>query len=288
MNCILSVIMITYKHEKFIEQAVNGVLEQLTDFNFELIIANDNSPDKTHDVITNLLQSHPRGHLVRYLKNPVNLGANLNYIKAYNESLGKYIAVCEGDDIWKDNLKLQKQVDFLEKYPDYVLTYHDAQCIDEDGIKIPNVANCTPKKELSGLDLQKGQQPLPLTTCYRKILKNLPEELVGITNGDTFLISLLGAHGKGKWLDVKPAYYRHHIDGVWSLKTKEEKFISKLEIFKSLYTYYRTNGNNDLSLYFKNEIKHHSKMILLNELKKGNFKNVLKSSVRLFKVTYYD
>mgnify|MGYP002795236009 FL=1 len=100
--------MITYKHEKFIEKAINSVLEQQTDFDYELIIANDNSPDATHEIVKGIIKNHPKAYLIKYFNNPVNLGPNANYIKAYNSGTGKYIAICEGDDYWGDNLKLQK------------------------------------------------------------------------------------------------------------------------------------------------------------------------------------
>ena len=117
----VSVCMITYGHEKFIEEAINGVLMQECDFVVELIIANDCSPDKTDAVIQNILCNHPRASWIKYIKHDKNLGMMPNFIFAMQECKGKYIALCEGDDYWTDPSKLQKQVDFLEANSDYVI-----------------------------------------------------------------------------------------------------------------------------------------------------------------------
>ena len=115
----VSVVMITYGHEKFIEEAINGVLMQECNFYFELIIANDCSPDNTDELINNIIKSHPKAHKIRYLKQNVNVGMMPNFIDAINYGMGKYIALCEGDDYWVDPLKLQKQIDFLEANPEF-------------------------------------------------------------------------------------------------------------------------------------------------------------------------
>lgn len=276
MNPKVSVIMITYKHEMFIEQAVNSILEQKTNFDYELIIANDNSPDNTHDVLTKFIKNHPKASLINYLKNEINLGPNANYIKAYNSGTGKYIAVCEGDDFWGDELKLQKQVDFLDHNPEYVLTYHDADCIDENGLALEKISNGTPQRELTNLELQKGKQPLFLTTCYRKLPIELPTEMENIINGDTFLTSILGNYGKGKWLDIKPAYYRHHSGGVWSLKQKEYKFKAKIQLFSVLKKHYESKKSPDLVHYFNYQLSVHKKMLLRLYIREVNYIGLIK------------
>lgn len=286
-NPKVSVLMITYKHEKFIEQAINSVLEQNTNFEYELIIANDNSPDATHEVVTKIIREHPRSSIIKYFKNKVNLGPNANYNKAYFSGKGEYIAVCEGDDFWEDKLKLQKQVDFLDQNPEYVLTYHDAKCIDESGNNIANVSNCNPPKELSKIDLQTGNQPLPLTTCYRKIITSLPEEMEKVINGDTFLISILGSYGKGKWLNISPASYRHHQNGVWSLKNKTEKLKSKIELFEILKNYYHKRSNPNLAAYFEKELNYNLKSLFIYSIRHGNFFSAYQSGIKFFKLKFW-
>ena len=130
-NPVVSVIMITYGHEKYIAQAMDGVLMQQTRFPVELIIANDCSPDRTDFIVQKYISENIKRDLIRYFNHEKNLGMMPNFIFAVRKSKGKYIAMCEGDDYWTDPLKLQKQVDFLEKNTRYSMVCHDALVIDE-------------------------------------------------------------------------------------------------------------------------------------------------------------
>jgi glycosyltransferase involved in cell wall biosynthesis len=116
---MVSVSMITYGHENYIAQAIEGVLMQECDFEIELILANDCSPDNTDAIVQGFLKNHPRGSCIKYIKHDKNIGMMSNGNFAAKQCKGKYIAICEGDDYWTDPLKLQKQVDFLEGNPDY-------------------------------------------------------------------------------------------------------------------------------------------------------------------------
>lgn len=124
---LVSVAMITYGHEKFIEEAINGVLMQECNFCVELIIANDCSPDSTDDIIQNIIKKHPRGNWIKYTRHKKNIGMMPNFVFALNEAKSKYIALCEGDDYWTDSLKLQKQVDFLEDNPKLSGCFHNSE-----------------------------------------------------------------------------------------------------------------------------------------------------------------
>lgn len=114
---LVSVVMTTYGHEKYIEESIFGVLKQQTNFEVELIIANDRSPDNTDTIVEGIIATHPNANWIKYTCHEVNLGmmANLEWSSA--QAKGKYIALCEGDDFWTDPLKLQKQVDLLQNNP---------------------------------------------------------------------------------------------------------------------------------------------------------------------------
>jgi glycosyltransferase involved in cell wall biosynthesis len=116
---VVSVLMITYNHEKYIQAAIEGVLMQEYNGGIELILANDKSTDNTHAVITRILESHPLAYKVKYHHHAENKGIMGNLTWALKQCTGSYIAMCEGDDYWTDSLKLQKQVGFLEQYNDY-------------------------------------------------------------------------------------------------------------------------------------------------------------------------
>jgi glycosyltransferase involved in cell wall biosynthesis len=112
-NPIVSVIMLTYKHELFLFNAINSVLNQICNFPFEIIIADDNSPDDTESII-NLFKNHPRFNFIKYTKHSKNKGYMMNFIWSLENAKGKYISYCDGDDYWLDMDKLNSQVKIIE------------------------------------------------------------------------------------------------------------------------------------------------------------------------------
>ena len=109
----VSVCVITYNHQAYIEKCLDSILEQQTKFNYEIVIGEDCSTDRTASIIEDYTTIHKN---IRFLDNSRNLGAIPNFIRSIKAcKKGKYIAFCEGDDYWIDDNKLQKQVDFLEQ-----------------------------------------------------------------------------------------------------------------------------------------------------------------------------
>ena len=122
-NPMVSVILTTYGHEAYIKEAISGVLIQICDFEVELIIANDCSPDHTDSVVQNIINTEPKALWIKYINHKTNKGMMPNFLWALEQCKGKYIAFCDGDDYWTDPYKLQKQVDFLDNNLDYGLIY---------------------------------------------------------------------------------------------------------------------------------------------------------------------
>ena len=120
---LVSVYMLAYKHERFIEEAIKGVLMQRTNFPYELIIGEDRSPDRTLEIATSYQAKHPE--IIRIITSPGNVGAHKNAYRCRMATRGKYIAICEGDDFWHNSTKLQAQVDLMEIHPDMALCHTD-------------------------------------------------------------------------------------------------------------------------------------------------------------------
>ena len=118
-NVSLSIVMITYNHEPYIRQAIEGVLMQETFFNIELVIGEDCSTDKTRSICEEYADKFP--DKINLLPTEGNLGMMPNFMRTLEARTGKYIALCEGDDYWTDSLKLQKQLDFLEENEECVV-----------------------------------------------------------------------------------------------------------------------------------------------------------------------
>jgi glycosyltransferase involved in cell wall biosynthesis len=124
-NAILvSVVMITYNHEKYIRQALDGIMMQRGGFEMEVIVANDHSTDNTSRVIQQYIQENDHAGIIKYVDHNTNIGMMKNFTSALCMSKGKYIAVCEGDDYWTDENKLQEQLSFLESNKEVNLCSH--------------------------------------------------------------------------------------------------------------------------------------------------------------------
>jgi len=134
-NPLVSVKMLTYNHEQYIPQAIEGVLIQKTDFPIELIVGEDRSTDYTREIVLKHQKKYPE--IIRVITSEKNVGAWRNSLRTGNACRGKYIAFCEGDDYWTDPYKLQKQVDYLEKHPECGLVHSDVdRYYVKEGIKI--------------------------------------------------------------------------------------------------------------------------------------------------------
>lgn len=118
---LVSVNMITYNHAPFIAQAIEGVIQQKTNFPFELIIGEDCSTDGTREIVFEYQKRHP--DIIRMITSEKNVGAKENSRRTMKAGKGKYVAFCEGDDYWHHSEKLQKQVDYLEGHPECGLVY---------------------------------------------------------------------------------------------------------------------------------------------------------------------
>ncbi|WP_298741187.1 glycosyltransferase [uncultured Chitinophaga sp.] len=216
---LVSITCITYNHEKYIAQAIEGFLMQETSFPYEIIIGEDCSTDNTRKVIGEYVKQYPG--LITLITSDENVGARKNGIRVRNAARGKYIAICEGDDYWTDPHKLQKQVDFLEAHPDYVLCYHYVNRVDKDNVLITPATVEADVQLFGWKDFFHLHVP-PLSMMFRNCLTHYPDEFLKCFNGDAFLLGLLSSHGKIAKLGFIGAHYRRHPGGVYSRKGKME------------------------------------------------------------------
>jgi len=250
---LISIACAVYNHEKYLVETLTSFLKQETNFPFEIIIHDDASIDNSSKIIKYFEEKYPT------IIKPIYQNKNQysNSVKPFSNFIlpkceGKYIAKCEGDDYWTDPLKLQKQVDFLEENLDYVVTYHNSKIIDENEKLISD--SKLPKeyqRDFSNIELQQGNWILTNTICFRNVIVEFPDEINHVSNGDTFLISLLGQYGKGKYLDnIENAVYRKHSNSIWSSLSEEFKILTSLNTFANLSKYHKRTGNDFISRYF--------------------------------------
>ncbi|MDN3676704.1 glycosyltransferase [Flavobacterium paronense] len=238
----VSVCMITYGHEKFIAEAINSVLMQECDFDVELIIANDCSPDQTDQVIQNSIANHPKASWIRYFKHDKNLGMMSNFIFALQQCKGDYIALCEGDDYWTDSSKLQKQVDFLKANLDYVIHSAAAQILNKNKFANEYIGLDTLSKSFTVENFHKKNHLVTCTVMFRNCVKNFPNDFYDITFGDWYLYVLLLKETNLKAYRSTEIFsiYRMHSNGFMnslSLINKYELHIKQIVYIKKILQY---------------------------------------------------
>ncbi|KRB57309.1 glycosyltransferase [Flavobacterium sp. Root186] len=273
----VSVNMITYKHESYIEQAIKGILMQQTDFDYELIIADDCSPDRTEEIVNDLIKTHSQGSKIKYFRHKKNIGMQANGIFAFNQCSGKYVALCEGDDYWTDPLKLQKQVDFLEANLDYSICYHKVQVLrnsvlEEDDIT-SEVSETTTIK-----DLAKGNYIHTCSVVFRnKLFNKLPKYFHKAPVGDYFLHMLNAKYGKIKFLNEFMSVYRLHDNSIWSSQTQLKREEIWIDFLKNI----RKNFDSEVQEILNNQIKKYGGSIEKEKVFDVNqFKKILKKLLK--------
>lgn len=213
----------TYNHEKFIKDALDGFVMQKTDFPFEIIIHDDASTDKTADIIREYEAKYP--HLFRAVYQTENQFGKSAFVEdvIFPMVRGEYVAICEGDDYWTDENKLQKQVDFLDANPDFSVCFHSIKVVHEDGS--PDTYFPAPEARfnrdvLSVYNLLCWNFIQTNSVMYRwrfsETFTLRHFDTVGVMPLDWYLHLLHAQVGKIKYLDEVMGVYRRHGGGIWA------------------------------------------------------------------------
>jgi glycosyltransferase involved in cell wall biosynthesis len=272
---MVSVLMLTYNHQDFIAQAIEGVLSQKTTFDIELIIANDYSTDNTDSIIKKIIEKDNNAkEKIKYINNSKNIGMQPNFILAYNHCKGKYIAECEGDDYWTDPYKLQKQVDFLESNPEYAITFHKVKIYNEIKEKFEEDTLNTFTNETTTLnDLLRGNYIRTVSTVFRnsRKLASLIEKLNDVTPGDWLVFIVTASTGKIRYINQEMAVYRVSYVGVWStIDNKQRKYYKEiLNGYEFLYNYL---NKDDYTIVYHSHMHYIGLAAIINK-EKGKYLN---------------
>lgn len=216
-NPKVSVVMITYNHEKFIAQAIESVLMQETVFPVELVIGEDCSTDGTRTIVQEYAGKYP--NVIRALLPNRNLGMHTNFLAMHAACCGDYFAYLEGDDYWTSEHKLRKQVNLLEEHSDYAMCFHRVKIFRdqprEDVGESPPPKLRTPFQTittlLEGCFLMTGSVLLR-KTCY----PDFPPGFTELAMGDWPTWILAARNGKIGYIDDLMGCYRLHAGGVHS------------------------------------------------------------------------
>lgn len=215
---LVSICCLTYNHEPYIRDAIEGFLMQKTDFPFEILIHDDASTDGTADIIREYEAKYP--NIIKPIyqtENQYSKGIKVSQVHQFPRAKGKYIAMCEGDDYWIDPYKLQKQVDFLEANPEYSMCFHNALLVYEKKEKRPKQFKKLEEREYFGEEILK-EWTIPTASVVFKKDAYTPLFNPNFLYGDTILFLTLAEKGKLWCINEIMSIYRKHIGGLTSYK----------------------------------------------------------------------
>lgn len=258
-DLMVSICCITFNQKEFISQALDGFMLQETNFNFEIVIGDDCSTDGTSNVLALFKKKYPTK--VKLITNEKNMGCYYNLMNTIKACKGKYVALCEGDDYWIRPDKLQKQVDFLEKKPGYVICCHYTQVINALGETLYVHSKPVPR-EYTYLDLLVGKQEETKTATL--VYRNIPEVYQvflkpwyhSVFAADK-LLKLFATYNTGLKIYVLPevmSCYRNHMGGIWSMiknESRMEMMISDFNLIIKQFGYPESQKKFLLLLYIK-------------------------------------
>jgi glycosyltransferase involved in cell wall biosynthesis len=226
----VSVIIPCYNFGKYIEHCIYSVLSQRTDFEYEILVGDDFSTDSTKSILDRLSLYNPNLKYFRYNK---NIGGKNNVKFLLDNSVGKYISYLDGDDFWTDNLKLQKQIDFLDSNPEYSMCFTGHWVYGEDGISYPKngwLGHVSNGGKIDSDYLLTSNSVSALTKVFRNYKdENWEEYLNKIPFFDWGHNFFLSKKGMIKYMDFPSGVYRNHSGGIFNSLGESEKNKKKEE-----------------------------------------------------------
>jgi glycosyltransferase involved in cell wall biosynthesis len=245
----LSILVPTFNHGKFITQMLDGALMQKTNFDHEIIIGDDASTDDNAIIIKEYADRFP-DKIRAFLhtqnlgpKTPQELGGKNNVAFLFAQCKGEYIALCEGDDFWTDDLKLQKQITFLDNNPTFALCHHHLEVIYQDNSP-SHEFNPENQRDTSSLeDLLRDESWFlgTASTVFRNVFKQgMPDWWWKTASGDLGIFIEVAKYGKIKYFPKSMGCYRKHSGGMTNIHTPQNQFFlrNRMEMFENLDSYF--------------------------------------------------
>lgn len=220
-HCLMLVttIIVTYNHERYIADAISSALSQKGDFEHEILISDDGSADSTHEIVREYARRYPS--IIRDISSRENLGISANYKKCIAEAKGDFIAVLEGDDRWSVPDKLKKQLEFLVANPDCHMVF-SAIAINDGVHPLKHLGRYRGlSSKLTGADFFAADHICLIgnfSCCMFRAdsLKNMPESLYERRLSEIAVSFYLESMGPIGFIPDEQVVYNEHADGTWS------------------------------------------------------------------------
>ena len=228
----VSVPICAYNHENYIAQAIESVLAQEVDFEYEIVIGDDCSTDGTVAIIKQYQRDHPGK--IRLIENRENLGWIKNDVLVHRSCNGEYLAALEGDDYWISKDKLARQVAFLDENPLYPCCFHDVEAFNDVGDREPSI---TPspyyRRDLAQEDLLDAVLIYVCSLMYRRTIVSdeFLDRYANAVVGDYEFYVMLTSHGPMGYIEGLTSAYRRHVNG-YSGKPWREWYLNRVGMYQ--------------------------------------------------------
>ena len=287
---LVSVCVQTYQHAPYIKECLDSILMQKTNFEFEIIVGEDNSSDGTREICMEYAKKYPNKIrlLLHHRENNIRINdtpsGRFNFLYNLCSARGKYIALCEGDDFWLDETKLQKQVEYLEKNTDCTISFHrtkfyNKNCPDQNLTQGPNKIPKDSKFQMKDAILGGGNfMATNSMVLLRQNIKSWAAWMTEAPVGDIPLMLASASRGRIGYINEIMAAYRVSTAESWSrsMDSKNRRVLhhhAMLEMWsefdkwtnynfhkyvqqkkrKNIWTYHKANIRKKLEKIFMNE-----------------------------------
>lgn len=261
-SIIITTIIISYNHEKYIEKAIESAVQQQGHFIHEILISDDFSSDNTQQIINKYEKKYP--DLIKNVSNKKNIGISSNIKKCFSLANGKYVAILEGDDYWTDNRKLEKQMMFLEQNKDCSMCFSRVKFLGISGeTTLSDIQNNLPNKFTGQtiIECKDLSVIINLSTCMfiSKYMKNLPNVLYRYRFSEVSLQFYLEQKGKIGFISTPLSVYRQNKNGCWTGANITDKLKQRYLVRKNAYAICASKYKKSIGKFLREE---HKKYIL--------------------------
>lgn len=232
----VSVLMLAYNQEAYIDEAIRSVMLQQCDFTYELVIGNDCSTDATKARCEEWRNKYP--DRIVLVNQKENIGLARNFVATYAYLRGEYVAICEGDDWWCSRHKLQRQVDWMDAHPAYSCCFHRVVNYYQD-TNTKSLSNGGQKNDLTILDLAASNVISNVSALFRRgLFGELPGWMDQVSTYDYAIHMMNAEYGPLHYMRMPMAVYRQHSAAIWSRTGAGKKWDISATIRRLLIDYF--------------------------------------------------